>query len=140
MTETENQAEDCPRCGSLLPDSDEGLCPTCGYEFGRATLYMPVVRLEDVAQADDLPEGVLDAPAAPPAGAPAPMVPAPPPMSIPAEDSSRKVLLIVLLVIIVSVVIMIGAAMILLFTTVDGQPAGEGAAPPAVEQTIDTPE
>ena len=47
MTEGEIQGEDCPRCGSLLPDEEEGLCTTCGYEFGRATLYMPVIRREE---------------------------------------------------------------------------------------------
>ena len=39
----EEIGKDCPRCGSLLPDADEGVCQTCGYEYGRATLFMPVV-------------------------------------------------------------------------------------------------
>jgi hypothetical protein len=37
------EERECPRCGSLLPDSDEGVCSTCNYEYGRATLFMPVI-------------------------------------------------------------------------------------------------
>ncbi len=146
MTETENQAEDCPRCGSLLPDSDEGLCPTCGYEFGRATLYMPVVRLEHIDQGSDIPDAVFDAPGAAPSHdaasptAPSAAVPIPPPMQIPAEDPSRKVLFIALGLILLFVVGLIGAAVILLYSTVDGDARGEGAVPSVVEQPVETTE
>ncbi len=58
--DVKNLPEDCPRCGSLLPDPEEGVCLTCGYEYGRATLYMPVVRLDPKTKAPvreaELPE------------------------------------------------------------------------------------
>lgn len=131
MTETENQIEDCPRCGSLLPDAEEGLCPTCGYEFGRATLYMPVVRLDD-DDPQDLPAGVLDeAPATAPTPT-APLVPAPPPTMAAPQQDGRKVLIAVLVVIVLFVVALIGAATILLFSTVEGQPA-DAVDPPSIE-------
>jgi hypothetical protein len=35
---------ECLRCGSLIPlQDDEGLCPTCGTEYGRATIAMPAL-------------------------------------------------------------------------------------------------
>jgi len=36
--------EECLRCGSLLPAEDEGICPTCGTDFGRATIAMPALK------------------------------------------------------------------------------------------------
>ena len=54
--DTMNGLEDCPRCGSLLPDPEEGVCMTCGYEYGRETLYMPVVTMDKIRQVqDDMP-------------------------------------------------------------------------------------
>lgn len=32
----------CAKCGALLPDEDEGLCPSCGTPFGRATVALQV--------------------------------------------------------------------------------------------------
>lgn len=42
----EIEDKDCPRCGALLPDAEEGVCRTCGYEYGRATLFMPAVKVD----------------------------------------------------------------------------------------------
>lgn len=55
------QDRDCPRCGSLLPDADEGVCQTCGYEYGRATTMMPALVVPQPEDPQELPEG-LDAP------------------------------------------------------------------------------
>lgn len=137
MTETENQPEDCPRCGSLLPDADEGLCPTCGYEFGRATLYMPVVRLDQIDDDADLPEGVLDGPPAAAVTAPSRVVGVPPPMAAPKDPDGRKVLVVVLAVIVLFVLGLIGAAFILLFSAVDGDSV-EGPPPATFEQPAES--
>jgi hypothetical protein len=70
VTEPDKQVEDCPRCGSLLPDGEEGLCPTCGYEYGRATLFMPIVRLETEEETGEAPAPspeIESTPAPPPA-------------------------------------------------------------------------
>lgn len=53
----------CPRCGALLPQTDEVLCTSCGFTRGRPTVALEVTPAELVAelegrmQADD--EGVL---------------------------------------------------------------------------------
>lgn len=57
--------EECLRCGSLLPTEDEGICPTCGTEFGRATIAMPALK-KPRAGAAQAPAG---ASAAAPSGA-----------------------------------------------------------------------
>ena len=33
---------DCLKCGALLPDGDEGICPSCGSPFGKATMAMKI--------------------------------------------------------------------------------------------------
>ena len=66
--DTKNGLEDCPRCGSLLPDPEEGVCLTCGYEYGRETLYMPVVTMDKIQQVKETPaEDSVSMPAAAPA-------------------------------------------------------------------------
>lgn len=32
----------CAKCGALLPDEDEGLCPSCGTPFGKQTVALSV--------------------------------------------------------------------------------------------------
>ena len=34
--------QNCLKCGALLPDADEGICPSCGTPFGKATMAMKV--------------------------------------------------------------------------------------------------
>jgi len=53
---------ECLRCGSLIPlEDDEGLCPTCGTEYGRATIAMPALEkpldfgIGDDAESDYVP-------------------------------------------------------------------------------------
>lgn len=98
------QDRDCPRCGSLLPDADEGVCQTCGYEYGRATTLMPALVVPPPEDAQDLPEG-LDAPQkAAPSMAPAgPQAPAPE-----APDEQRSKLMMILGVLVVLLVLMAG--------------------------------
>ena len=34
--------KNCAKCGALLPDEDEGLCPSCGTPFGQSTVALNV--------------------------------------------------------------------------------------------------
>lgn len=45
-----HEPADCPRCGALLPEGDEGLCAVCGKAFGRTTATMPRVDMELLSQ------------------------------------------------------------------------------------------
>jgi hypothetical protein len=41
---------ECARCGSGLPQGDEGLCPTCGMPFGFRTRQMPTLTPQVLSQ------------------------------------------------------------------------------------------
>lgn len=98
------EERDCPRCGALLPDADEGVCQTCGYEYGRATLFMPALHL---IPPEDLPALAEDL------AAPAPMT-SPPAASATAEDPQRRKL-ITLLAVIVALLFLSLAGLIALY-------------------------
>lgn len=71
--------KDCPRCGSLLPDAEEGICQTCGYEYGRATLFMPIVTAPKASTPAPDSEDAIDAAQAPPGEAASSAQPGPAP-------------------------------------------------------------
>ena len=109
VSDTFNNDQDCPRCGALLPDPEEGVCEGCGYEYGRETLYMPVVKLDDEGK---VAIGQAEKEAAPPsAGASSAPLPSLP--QAPSEEGSKKlwVALGVLIFLFVAVVIAIAALM-----------------------------
>ncbi len=88
----------CLRCGALLPEGDEGICPACGTPFGRATQAMKVdpgalKRIADERRARNA------AAAAPQMAAP---VVAPEP-----SDNKPKIILIVVVVVAVALVVAI---------------------------------
>lgn len=113
MTDSFTQNQDCPRCGSLLPDSEEGVCQTCGYEYGRATLYMPVVKVEKIQEARSQAPAQPPTPGAPaqPAvtpGADPPQVAPRPDGAIQAEEGSSKRLYVILGAIIFLLLVIVG--------------------------------
>ena len=57
--------QECLRCGTLLPEGEqEGICPTCGVAYGRQTLLMPSLSLEeDPPPPEPAPPPVVEAPA-----------------------------------------------------------------------------
>jgi DNA-directed RNA polymerase subunit M/transcription elongation factor TFIIS len=101
---------DCPRCGSLLPDEDEGVCQTCGYEYGRATTMMPALVVPPGADPseEDLPEGLI----MPTEAAPA-MTPTGGQSAGSAEDAQRRKLVVILGVMILLLVVLAGMLLFL---------------------------
>ncbi len=104
MSETE-----CPRCGSLLPNLDEGLCHTCGYVFGHATVAMPALKKK--APADNAAGAAPQVAAAPPTAAAA----------APASSSGNGKMIGLLVAIGVLLVIVIGAILAIVFTSGDAE-------------------
>ena len=50
---------ECLRCGTLLPEDEEGICPTCGVAYGGATLLaMPAVDANMIERHQQQPEPV----------------------------------------------------------------------------------
>ncbi len=99
--------QDCPRCGSLLPEADEGLCQTCGFEFGRATLYMPAFKA-GADPGDALVQGALDAMGSSPGPSTVEVEPEPFPtpvaQSAPPEDNKLVFILVGIVVLLVVVI------------------------------------
>ncbi len=103
MSDAVPGGQECLRCGSLLPTEDEGICPTCGSEFGRATIAMPALK-----------KPIL--PSAPAASAPlpAPSIAPGPIAATPAKNNTT--LYIVLAVIVVLILATLGAILALVFS------------------------
>ena len=128
------------RCGSMLPDGDEGICPTCGTEFGRATIAMPALNKAEVlknaaarrAKASPI-DHALGADAPPPAE---PGVGIPIAASQPATGQSRG-LMVALVAIVVLIVVALGILGYILVTPDNAAETPMPPTPPPVEETIE---
>lgn len=103
MSDAVPGGQECLRCGSLLPTEDEGICPTCGSEFGRATIAMPALK-----------KPILPSAPASSAPLPAPSLAAGPVAGAPARNNTT--LYIALAVIVVLILAALGAILALVFS------------------------
>lgn len=120
----EGSERECLRCGSLIPlEDDEGLCPTCGTEYGRATIAMPAlekpidfgVRPSDEQASLATPVVNLANPAS---------------VSVKAKKSNTLLWVVAVVFIVLALATASVAAMLLLKTRVTPEPA-----PPAIESS-----
>ena len=106
--------DDCERCGAMLPDDHEGICPTCGAVYGKATAFMPKLTPDMIAAAEA--EESSAAPPGPmtPANAPSPVAHAPAGAIPAAAPRSGNRLPIILILVFLGLALALGIGVILL--------------------------